>query len=25
VRRFLKTGGPHMIRMMDHPMAAKHA
>jgi len=22
VRRFLKTGGPHMIRMMDHPMAA---
>jgi uncharacterized protein len=22
VRRFLKTGGPHMIRMMDHPMGA---
>jgi uncharacterized protein len=22
VRRFLKTGGSHMIRMMDHPMAA---
>ena len=22
VRRFLKTDGPHMIRMMDHPMAA---
>ena len=22
VRRFLNRGGPHMIRMMDHPMAA---
>jgi uncharacterized membrane protein YraQ (UPF0718 family) len=25
VRRFLRTGGPYMLRMMDHSMPAKHA